>query len=243
MPQLQTASYCACFVCQLVGSSRSVVRANLRWRSCFPAAELGSDRGEEDAEVVVRIRLWLADGADDLGRPAVHARCALRCRGRQYKPADERGPSERDLLGDEAAERKAEDVDVVQVHRGDERDRVLCHLGHGARCGSGGTTDAGVVEGHDRPGRGQRVDQRRIPVVQVAAEVLQEDQRDRAFAELAVRVVDAVRAAYRLVGRLAVCARGDRIHLQLLWPARFGACHRDAAAPRMISATASGRDT
>jgi len=54
---------------------------------------------------------------------------------------------------------------------------------------------ASVVEGDDLVGLGERVDQRGIPVVQVAAEVLEQDERDGFFAAagVPVRVVDAVR--------------------------------------------------
>jgi hypothetical protein len=43
-PQAQTASYCASRVCQLVGASRSIVRApKIRLRSAWPAARLASE--------------------------------------------------------------------------------------------------------------------------------------------------------------------------------------------------------
>lgn len=42
------------------------------------------------------------------------------------------------------------------------------------------------------------VDQRGVPVVEIAAEVLEQDQGHRAFPELAERVVDAIRCAHHL---------------------------------------------
>ena len=49
----------------------------MRWRSLLPGVGLGSDRVKKTLRYAVRVRLRLAYGADDLGRPAVHARCAL----------------------------------------------------------------------------------------------------------------------------------------------------------------------
>jgi hypothetical protein len=49
------------------------------------------------------------------------------------------------------------------------------------------------------PAGRQRVDQRRIPAVEVPAEMLQQDKRHPAVSRLAVRVVDAVRGADELV--------------------------------------------
>ena len=66
----------------------------------------------------------------------------------------------------------------------------------GVRGGADGAADSGVVERDDPPRGGQRVDQRRVPVVQVLADVLEQDQRRPvlvAAAGVAVGVVDAVR--------------------------------------------------
>ena len=52
-----------------------------------------------------------------------------------------------------------------------------------------------LFEGDDALPFGQRVDQGWIPVVEVAAEVLQQDERDIARPEIAVGVLDAVFAA------------------------------------------------
>ena len=82
--------------------------------------------------------------------------------------------------------------------------RAICSIG--VRGGAGGAADSGVVERHDPPGGGQRVDQRRIPVVEIPAEVLQQDQRRRALAAagVAVGVLDAVGRADSLVGKLRI---------------------------------------
>jgi hypothetical protein len=77
------------------------------------------------------------------------------------------------------------------------------HLLDGVRGGAGGAAHPGTVERDDPPRRGQRVDQRRIPVVQVPAEVLEQDQRHAVLAAAAgvtVGVVNAVGGTDRLVG-------------------------------------------
>jgi hypothetical protein len=72
------------------------------------------------------------------------------------------------------------------------------------RCPGG--ADSGVVDGDDAPGQGQRVDQRGIPVVEVPAEVLEQDQRHAtlATAGVAVRIVDAVGRADQLVRKARI---------------------------------------
>jgi hypothetical protein len=60
-----------------------------------------------------------------------------------------------------------------------------------AGCGA----DADVVERDDASVRGERVDEGGVPVVEVAAEVLQQDEWDVAGTEVAVGVLD------RVVGR------------------------------------------
>jgi hypothetical protein len=123
--------------------------------------------------------------------------------GGQDQPAHDGRPPQRDLLRDEAADGEPQHIDLTEVHGGEERDGVTGHLFHRVRCGPGGAADSGVVEGDDPPGlpgRGQRVDQRGIPAVKVAAEVLEQDQRRVTLAAgIAVRVVDAVGRADPLV--------------------------------------------
>src|SRR5690349_15901637 len=164
MPQVHTASYCAWRVAQFVGVSRSWVRAYMRCMACWPA---GRGRGEEDAEIFPGAGLRGADGADDLRCPAVHAGRALRRRGGQDEPPDEGGPHQRDLLGDEAADGEAQQIGLAKVQAGGEGDSVAGHLLDGVRGDAGGPADSGVVEGDDPSARGQRVDQRGVPAVQV----------------------------------------------------------------------------
>ena len=64
-----------------------------------------------------------------------------------------------------------------------------------ARRPAGRGADADVVERDHASIGGERVDERRVPVVEVAAEVLQQDQRHLTVTEVAVRVLD------RVVGR------------------------------------------
>jgi hypothetical protein len=55
--------------------------------------------------------------------------------------------------------------------------RIAGHLLDGVRSGSGGAADAGVVEGHDSPRRGERVDQDRVPAAPCSH--LRHDRRSR----------------------------------------------------------------
>ena len=110
----------------------------------------------------------------------MQAGCALRRRGGQHNPPGDRWPDQRDLLGDAAADGEPEQVHLAQLQGGDERDGFPRHLSHGARCRSRGAADARVVEGDDPPACCQGVNQRRIPAVEVAAEVLEQDQRQGA---------------------------------------------------------------
>jgi hypothetical protein len=57
----------------------------------------------------------------------------------------------------------------------------------------------GVVEGDDAAGGGQVVDQRGVPVVEVPAKVLEQDERRLALAGVAVGEVDTGRRAGQLV--------------------------------------------
>ena len=70
--------------------------------------------------------------------------------------------------------------------------RAICSMV--SAVAAGGAADSGVVERHDPPRLRQRVDQRRVPVVEIAAEVLEQDQRHRtlAAAGVAAGIVDTV---------------------------------------------------
>jgi hypothetical protein len=84
-----------------------------------------------------------------------------------------------DFLGDEPAEREAEQVIPPEPESVCERDGVQCHRLHGARRGSGGGGDASVVQEDDFSLPGNRVDHERIPVVEVGPEVHEEHERQR----------------------------------------------------------------
>jgi len=74
----------------------------------------------------------------------------------------------------------------------DECDRVVSHRIDGVRRHAGRAANAAVVEGDNAPPDGQGVDQSRIPVIEIPAEVLQQNERHLAGTEIVVRVLDAV---------------------------------------------------
>jgi hypothetical protein len=82
-----------------------------------------------------------------------------------------------DQLGDLAAHGVAEDVDGRQAEAVDEAGRVGRHARNGVRGGAGAAADAGVVEQDDLAPPCQRVADGGVEVVEVAHEVLGEDQR------------------------------------------------------------------
>src|SRR4051794_31032626 len=164
---------------------------------------------EEDAEVPVGVERRLAHRSDHLGCPPVHPGRAARRRGGEDQATDRSRPDQRDLLGDGAADREAEHVDGAELEGLEERDGVARHLRDRARRRAGRSGHAGVVEGHDSPVVRQRVHQRGVPVVEAAAEVLEEHERRCPFADLAKGVVDAVRGADHGVGSRQVLAGGS----------------------------------
>jgi hypothetical protein len=130
---------------------------------------------EHDVEEVLRLAL-AARGSGDVVAPAVHAGRALGTGCRQDEAPDERRPHERDLLRDEPADGEPEQVDAVEAERGDERDHLACRLGDRAARLAGRGPDAGVVDEDHLAVLSQCVGQRRIPVIEVPAEVLQHDK-------------------------------------------------------------------
>ena len=72
----------------------------------------------------------------------------------------------------------------------EERDGIVRHVLDGVRGGPAGAAHPGVVEGDDPARRGERVDQGGIPVVEVAAEVLEQHQ-GRSSAALGSGVAEA----------------------------------------------------
>ena len=83
-----------------------------------------------------------------------------------------------DHLGDHAAHREAEEVDLVQAQRADEGDGVGGHRRDGVRRRAGRSADAPVIEGDDPVLRGDAVDDPGVPVVQDRGQVGEEDHRD-----------------------------------------------------------------
>jgi hypothetical protein len=148
--------------------------------------------GEEDVDVALRVGLGLADRADHCWRPAVHPGRALRGRGGEHEAPRQVGADERDLLCDEAADREPEQVHLLEAHRLDEGDRAVSHRLDRVGRDAGGAAHADVVERGDASLRCEIVDERGVPVVEVAAEVLQQHERHLAGAELAVGVLDPV---------------------------------------------------
>ncbi len=99
----------------------------------------------------------------------------------------------RDDLGDEAAHRQAEQVDLFEAQGADEQHRVAGHRLDGVGGVSAGRADSAVVEGdHPAPG-GESVDDAGVPVVQDRGQVVEQDQRYAVSfrAELPVGEVDA----------------------------------------------------
>ena len=87
------------------------------------------------------------------------------------------GRTQRDLLRDEPADREPEEVDLVEAERGDERDHVPGRVRDGRSELAARGADARVVDQDDLALGCERVGERWIPVVQVAAEVLQHHER------------------------------------------------------------------
>src|SRR6201987_1694533 len=170
-------------------------------------------RGEKDVEITLRVRLRLAHRIDYLGGPAVHAGPASWRGGGQHNSAHHIGPDKCDLLGNEAADREPEDIDAWNIQCGDESNGIAGHLLDCVGSVSGRGPDARIVERYDAPLSGQGVDQGRVPILQIAAEVLQQYQRDCAGADFTVGVGDAVVSVNDLIGSCAVAdfCRGGHV--------------------------------
>ena len=107
-------------------------------------------------------------------------------------PADELRFVGGDQLGDHAAHREPEEVDLLEAEGPDERDGVLRHRLDGGGRGAGRGADAPVVEDDDPVLGGDAVDDPGIPVVQDGGEVGEEDHGDAGGrADPAVGEVDA----------------------------------------------------
>ena len=81
------------------------------------------------------------------------------------------------------------------------------HRPHGVRRAAGRGADPDVVEGDHTSMCGERVDERGVPVVEVAAEVLQQDERNLSATDVAGRVLDPILGRDPLRQRVRVGAR------------------------------------
>jgi hypothetical protein len=106
--------------------------------------------------------------------------------------AHEVGADERNLLRDEATDREAEQIHPLEVHRLEERDGVVSHRLDRVRSHARRAANAAVVERDDAPHRCEIVDQSRIPVVEIPAEVLKQNERRLTLTEVAAGVLDSV---------------------------------------------------
>ncbi len=77
-------------------------------------------------------------------------------------------------------------------------DGVVCHLIDSMRGASGRVTHADVVKRHHTVGRRELIQQRRIPVIQVAAKVLEENKWHATLARLTIGILDAICGANNL---------------------------------------------
>ena len=171
-------------VLRLTGSPRGrlvpVVGPGVHAPQGLPARlQAGRRPGEEHIQVGLGVAVRRADRADHLGRPAVHAAAPL--------GAEEASTSLRTMAGRTRAICWATKLPMEKpsrsawpssmAARNAIASRAICSMVSGVVAGR--PADAGVVEGHDPAARGQRVDQRRVPVVEVSAEVLEQHQRHR----------------------------------------------------------------
>ena len=210
IPHAQTASYCAWRVCHVVGSSRSAVLPKMRPAACWPPPARVRGR-EEDGEVSLGSRLRRTDCADHLRRPAVHPGCALRCRDASTTRRSKSGRMSAISCATKLPIEKPSRSTRSKLHCLEEGDRVVRHRLDGVRRRTGRAADADVVEGDHAPPRGKLVDQRGIPVVEVAAEVLQQHERHLALTEVAVGVLDPVRGRNSFRRGIGVAGLGRRL--------------------------------
>src|ERR1700722_5735029 len=99
----------------------------MRLSASVPARRLAPEGAKNTPRLGIRAGVKGADRADDLRRPPVHADRALRSGGGQYQPADDGRADESDLLGDEAANGKAQEIHLAEARGDDERNGVAGH--------------------------------------------------------------------------------------------------------------------
>jgi hypothetical protein len=103
----------------------------------------------------------------------VHVLAALRPGACEHEAPDQPRADEGQLLGDEAAKRKAEQIDRGQLQRIEEPEGVVRHRGDRARRLARRGRHACVIEEDDLAVGGQQVDDCRVPVFEIAAIVLE----------------------------------------------------------------------
>ncbi len=135
----------------------------------------------------------------------MHPGCTLWCRRGEHDAPEQIRPDERDLLCDEAADREAEQIDSLKIHRLEKIDGSVGHRLDGVRRPAGRGADADVVERDHASIRGEGVDQSGVPVVEVPAEVLQQDERDITVTDVAVRILDPILGRDLLRHGVCVC--------------------------------------
>ena len=144
---------------------------------CGAFALGGAGKEQEVPGVAAGERCFEVGAADDGGHLVDAAATAWAGAGQDHA-ADEFGCLQRDHLGDAAAEREAEQVDLFEAHGADEGDRVGAHLLDGGRHRPAGGADTAVVEGDHAVVRGDAVDDARVPVVEDRGQVVQEHHRN-----------------------------------------------------------------
>ena len=122
--------------------------------------------------------------------PAVQVRAALRCRAGEHEATDQSRAQEHELLGDVAAEREPEQVDLLDPEGVDEGERVASHRGDVLRDDAGGTANTAVVEEDHLSILRQAVDERWVPAVEVPPEMLEHHQRRGGRLRIAEAAVD-----------------------------------------------------
>ena len=168
--------------------SRSFVRSSSRARNSFRGSAPVRGPGEEEELLGVLAGEQSSRGVEvgDAG----HLVDAIAARGAgsgEDHLAHEPRLLLRDHLGDHAAHREPEQVDLIEAEGADEGHRVVRHLLDGRWGGSTGSADTSVVEGDDPTPRGDAVHDWGIPVVQDRGQVSEEDHRHaRVRAELTV---------------------------------------------------------
>ena len=132
----------------------------------------------------------------------LHSRAAARTCAIDDQPPNEIGRLQSDFLHDQAADREAKEVNLLQAQCLDEGDGVSAHLFERRRDLAGAAGDARVVEQDHLPVASQAIRHRWVPIIHGADVVLVKDERHAVgFAKAAIGEADAV-------GLYELCRRG-----------------------------------